>query len=342
MFVAVFFVIFLSSAFLTGFMRVYALNKNVIDVPNSRSSHSAPTPRGGGLSIVATSLVTIAILGGVYDGYEYQILGLLCAGFIVALIGFIDDHGHIDAKWRLLVHLLAASIIVYAAGGLPVLNLLGWEVDFCYMGYILAVITIVWLLNLFNFMDGIDGIAGVEAVTTTFFAGLFIYILEPTSLLIDIHWFITAASLGFLVLNFPPAKIFMGDAGSGYLGFVMGALALISSHLNSVMLWAWLILLGVFIVDSTYTVIIRLFGGEKIHEAHRSHAYQYASRIYGSHLRVTLCVLIINIIWLAPMAYLVISGAVNGVLGIIIAYFPLILLVRKYKAGKREVVPLNE
>jgi Fuc2NAc and GlcNAc transferase len=145
-----------------------------------------------------------------------------------------------------------------------------------------------------------------------------------------------AAVIGFLVWNFPPAKIFMGDAGSGFLGLMLGALALYSAHIEAVMLWVWMILLGIFIVDATFTLLRRLLRGEKVYEAHRSHAYQYASRTCGNHLTVTLAVLFINLFWLAPLSVAVALGAIGGALGLIIAYVPLLWLAWYFHAGEIE------
>ncbi len=142
------------------------------------------------------------------------------------------------------------------------------------------------------------------------------------------------AATGFLVWNFPPARIFMGDAGSGFLGLILGGLALQASSVAPPLIWSWLILLGVFIVDATFTLIHRLMRGERVYEAHRSHAYQRASRRYGSHLRVSLAVTAINVFWLLPLALLVALGHVSGLLALIVAYAPLVLVVAHLGAGR--------
>lgn len=332
----IYILIFFSSLLCTLYLKKYALRHNVIDIPNNRSSHSIPTPRGGGVSIVITFLLSLIVFNYVQEADNLILSSLFICGVIVSFIGFIDDHGHVDAKWRLLIHFSAAAVLVYVVNGLPVLNIFGFETDFGSLGYVLPVIAIIWILNLFNFMDGIDGIAGVEAITSTFFAGLFLSIISPDSSFITLLWLLSASVGGFLFLNFPPAKIFMGDAGSGFLGFMLAAFTLISSKVDQNMLWVWLILLGVFIVDSTYTMCRRLVRGEKVYEAHCSHAYQFASRKHGSHLKVTLSVLIINIFWLAPLAYLTINKTLNGATALCIAYFPLIILAIKYNAGAQD------
>ncbi|TRX57189.1 MraY family glycosyltransferase [Thalassomonas sp. M1454] len=329
--------VFLASLILTKLLRRYALLKNVIDIPNDRSSHSTPTPRGGGISIVVSFLI-ILLVYIIFNRVDFMVgSSIFVSGLLVAIIGFADDHSHIDAKWRLLIHALASFGVVFAIGGLPTIDLWNFEIELHYFGYFLSVVAIIWILNLFNFMDGIDGIASVEAITATLFAGLFLSISSPDSSLVPLLWLLSASVCGFLVLNFPPAKIFMGDAGSGFLGFILASLMLASAHVEKSMLWVWLTLLGVFIVDATFTLIHRLICGEKIHEAHRSHAYQFASRKYKSHLKVTLSVLVINTLWLAPIAYLIISESLNGVLGVCIAYFPLVWLALKFNAGAKEI-----
>ncbi|HCE6860816.1 TPA: glycosyl transferase, partial [Pseudomonas aeruginosa] len=150
---------------LTAILRRYALANSVIDVPNDRSSHSMPTPRGGGVSIVISFLLAILLLGFLGVADWTFVIALFGAGLGIATIGFLDDHGHIAARWRLLGHFAAASWILYWLGGFPPLLLLGTTLDMGWFGHILAAIYLVWMLNLYNFMDGIDGIAGIEAIT---------------------------------------------------------------------------------------------------------------------------------------------------------------------------------
>ena len=321
---------------LTGLLRRYALSNSLIDIPNERSSHFTPTPRGGGVSIVVAFQVGSIFLWimSILDNMVF--VGLSGAGLIIAIIGFIDDHGHIAARWRLLGHFSAASWLVFWLGGLPLLIVFGSSVDFGWAGHVLAVIVLVWLLNLYNFMDGIDGMAGIEALSSTLVAGfLFIFVFDNQDMAI-LNLLMSSAVIGFLIWNFPPAKIFMGDAGSGFLGLMLGALALYGAHVASQMFWVWLILLGVFVVDATYTLIRRLLRGDKVYEAHRSHAYQYASRKFGSHLPVTISVLLINLFWLTPWSVFVALGMLDGMSGMIFSYIPLLWLAWYFHAGELE------
>lgn len=328
-------VITLASWVLTYGVRRYALLNSVIDVPNSRSSHTLPTPRGGGLAIVVTFILSQTCL--VFMGYINlsSALAFTVGGGAIAALGFLDDHRHIPARWRLLGHFAGSAFVLLCIGGMPPVTLLGFSLDLGWAGEVLAVLYVVWLLNLYNFMDGIDGLASVEAVFVCGSGALLYFILgHPNEALGPLT--LVCATLGFLLWNFPPAKIFMGDAGSGYLGILMGALSLQATWVDPVLLPAWLILLGVFIVDATVTLIRRLLRGEKVYEAHRSHAYQFASRHYGSHLTVTMGLLVVNIIWLLPLAIAVSLELIVGWLGMVIAYTPLAVLAIRFHAGQAE------
>lgn len=319
----------------TWMLRQYALARSIIDVPNARSSHSVPTPRGGGVAIVLSFLLVLPLL--VYEGELKAPIALALggSGALIAALGFLDDHGHIAARWRLLGHFSAALWALFWLGGMPPLSVFGSTVELGWIGHVFAVFYLVWLLNLYNFMDGIDGIASIEALTVCL-GGALLYVLADAPGVLAAPLMLAAAVAGFLFWNFPPARIFMGDAGSGFLGLVLGILSLQAAWQSSALFFAWLILLGVFIVDATLTLLRRLLRGDKVYEAHRSHAYQFASRQYGGHLPVTVAVLAINLVWLLPMAVSVALGKLDGSLGILIAYMPLVFLAIKYRAGALE------
>ncbi|WP_445672755.1 MraY family glycosyltransferase [Pseudomonas inefficax] len=323
------------SLLLTAALRRYALNKQIIDVPNARSSHTVPTPRGGGVAIVLSFLACLPVLGMVGAVPLPALVAIGGAGALIAVIGFMDDHGHIAARWRLLGHFAAAAWVLYWLGGLAPLQVFGFTLDLQWFGFILAAFYIVWMLNLYNFMDGIDGIASVEAVTACLGMAL-LSVLAGVPQLMALPLLLSAATLGFLFWNFPPAKIFMGDAGSGFLGIVLAGLSLQAAWASPQLFWCWLILLGVFVVDATFTLIRRLLRGDKVYEAHRSHAYQFASRHYGRHLPVTLAVAALNLFWLLPVALCVLLLGLDGVWGVVIAYLPLAYLAVRWRAGELE------
>lgn len=320
---------------LTLVLRRYALRKSLMDIPNERSSHTVPTPRGGGVAIVVSFVLALPIL--INQGYTEAAAayGLLGSGLFVAVIGFADDHGHIAARWRLLGHFIAAAWAIYFLSGLPAIEFFGSAFNLGWFGHILAAIYIVWMLNLYNFMDGIDGLASVQAISVCLGMCL-VYWFSGNGELIWAPLILVAAVAGFLWWNFPPAKIFMGDAGSGFLGVVLATLSIVAAWVDPNLLWCWLILLGVFIVDATWTLARRLLRGEKVYQAHRSHAYQNASRVYSSHKAVTLGVLALNVFWLLPISMVVMFGGLSGGVGLIVAYLPLIFLSWVLKGGAVE------
>ena len=337
------------SLVLTGVLRRYALSRSLLDIPGGRSSHSVPTPRGGGVAIVLSFLLALPLLTAL-GWLSWPLLwALLGAGAGVAVLGFIDDHRHVAARWRLLGHFAAAFWVLFWLDGAPPLRFLGTDVQLGSIGVGLAALYLVWLLNLYNFMDGIDGLASIEAICVGLGAALLALLVSAgsASQLLDsgdanllglylAPLLLAAAVLGFLCWNFPPARIFMGDAGSGFLGISIGVLSLQAAWAAPQLLWSWLILLGVFIVDATWTLMRRLLRGDKLYEAHRSHAYQYAARHYGGHLPVTLTVLAINLLWLLPIAGAVALGVVDGLAGLLLAYLPLGVLAARFRAGGLE------
>jgi Fuc2NAc and GlcNAc transferase len=323
----------LVSVALTGVVRKLSLSHGVLDVPNQRSSHTVPTPRGGGLSVVLSATVAciaLALLGVVPIDLLIALVG---GGALVAAVGFIDDRRPVRAGIRLAVHVGAAVWAVAWLGGMPVLRVgdhlfqLGWA------GPVLAVLGIVWTLNLFNFMDGIDGIAGSEAVFVAGAASL-LSLLHAGPAVPAVAGIFCAATAGFLYWNWPPAKIFLGDVGSGYLGFFIAVNALAATRDCASDLWTWLILGGVFFVDATMTLVRRAIRGERVYEGHRSHVYQRLARKWRSHRRVTLAVVLVNILWLLPCALLATLYPAFSLTILLVAFAPLVALAVLAGAGK--------
>jgi len=290
------------SASLTKAMRWLSRRYGLLDVPNERSSHVASTPRGGGVSIVIAATIGLLILRYL-DAIRFDVLlALIGGGSAVALVGFLDDHHRVPAGIRLTVHVAAAIWALMCLGGLPPLMIGHRVVDLGLAGHLLALLGIVWTLNLFNFMDGIDGIAASEAVFVACAGALLSLVHGPGTDTVAIGLAFAAACLGFLLWNWPPATIFMGDVGSGYLGYVISVIALAATRDNPAAVWIWFILGGVFFVDATVTLVRRAIRHERLHEAHRCHAYQWLARRWQSHRRVTVTVLLVNVGWLLPCA----------------------------------------
>jgi len=321
---------------LTGFIRRYAIDKSLLAIPNNRSSHTMATPNGGGGSVVIVTLLMSVVfwLQNILDSTNFWMI--FAPGSIIAIVGWLDDHSHVKARWRLLLHFVAVIMALVMQGGLDSVVIFGYTLELGYWGYVLAAICLVWLLNLFNFMDGINGIAGIEAITVCLGGTLLYLLFFPDTSNWVMPLILSFAVLGFLFWNFPTAKIFMGDVGSGFLGMTLGVFSLQAAWFAEELFWGWIILIGVFVVDATTTLIRRLIRKEKLHKAHRNHAYQYISRKYKSHTKVSLAVGAINLFWLFPLAYLVASKRIDGMLGVIIAYLPLLIIAIKYKAGADE------
>ncbi len=328
--------IFLVSIVLTGLIRYYALTHQVLDIPNQRSSHSKPTARGGGLAIVMSFFGGLILLFLQHD-LPGAWFAALSAPLPVAIVGLLDDHAHIAARWRLLVHISSAASALFFLYGWPETIAPNAEnpfISITWLSFILLTVLLVWLLNLFNFMDGIDGIAGSEAMFVSWgLAGLLFSVNQQLAIA---AFMLGVAALGFLVWNWPAAKIFMGDVGSGFLGLLLGILIIMASRQSPVLLYCGLILFGIFVVDASYTLSIRALTGQKWYEAHCSHTYQYAARQYG-HLRVLIACWLINLFWLLPIAVLVFFQTDYAWLGLFISYLPLLALAGFFKAGTQAV-----
>lgn len=322
---------FLASTVLTGGIRRLALRQDLLDTPQARSAHAIPTPIGGGLSLV---LLTAAVsLYSVSSGLiSTQIFLALCGGFFVAILGLIDDLKALPIRLRVLLQFVAAIWSLVWIGEVAPIDVGGWVLEQQLILSALALFALVWFLNLYNFMDGIDGIAGSELLTTSLFVLVFSINSEQGGVVLLCITLIGSVA-GFLVWNWAPAKIFMGDAGSGYIGFLLGLLAIFTMQQGLMTLWTWLIIMGVFITDATVTLFRRALSGQRWFEGHASHAYQHAAQYYKSHAKVTITVIVINCVWLAPLAALSVVERSFGLVLCLISLLPLIWLALKWQAG---------
>jgi len=280
-----------------------ALRLRIHAVPNYRSLHPEITPRGGGIVVAVANLV--AVLVGYWLGLiQYpNLLIFLIGGLVVALVGFADDKFELPALSRLLVQFAAATWILYWFGGMPALGFGEISVELGWAGNIVAVLAMVWFFNLFNFMDGIDGMATSGTLYVTAAATLILFVNGDYEIAL-LSALICAATAGFAYFNWPPAKVFLGDAGSSFFSYTIAALILGSLWSDGMSLWTWLILLGYFLVDTTVTLLLRVVTVKKWYRAHRSHAYQNLARIWGDHVKMVRLVLLIEFLWLFPLAVL--------------------------------------
>jgi Fuc2NAc and GlcNAc transferase len=283
------------SYFFIGMFRLYAIEKNLLDHPNQRSSHSFPVPRGGGVVfpvLWAIFLVVLYFFGFIKISYLYLFLPPI---FLISFVSFFDDKYQLKARWRFLAQVSAAIYSLIVIGGVPIFNLGIITIHWGWFGYVFMALALLWSTNLYNFMDGIDGIAAVEALCVFGCGGYFIWNAGGYELAIII-WTMAAIVAGFLLWNKPPAKIFMGDAGSTLLGFLVVLFGLVGEVWYQVPFLLWVILYGVFLFDATTTLFRRIIRGEVWYHAHRLHAYQRLQLKQWSHSKILLGVIVLNMI----------------------------------------------
>jgi len=274
----------LATWFATGVALRHLRRRAILDFPNPRSSHSAPTPRGGGIAVVSAIViawVATAVIAG--DGAALLVVALAA---IIALISWFDDLWGLPVAFRLLAQAAAVAIgaLLLPGEGRVFQGWLPPGID-----AVMAAFLWLWFVNLFNFMDGIDGIAGGEAATIGF--GLMAVALAAGAPPAAAYYALAvgAAALGFLKWNWPPAQIFLGDTGSVALGYFLGWLLLDAAARGH---WAAAAILPLyFLADATLTLLRRLLMGEKIWQAHRGHFYQQGARRLGAHRPVVLGIL---------------------------------------------------
>jgi len=300
-----------AALWMTGRLRAYAWQRSILDHPGERSSHDQPTPRGGGLAIVATAVAALgaAALGGILD--PRLLLGLGWLIVAAAVVGAVDDRRGLPAAPRLAAHLVIAAVAVALIGPFPGVHAAG--LDLAGPGAVAVIATVVWVVwigNLYNFMDGIDGIAAAQGIVA--FATLALWFAacgEPGLALAAVCT--VGAILGFMVWNWAPAAIFMGDAGSVPLGMLYAGFAVAGVTRCGMPLGAFVILLGIFIGDATWTLLRRMARREPFWRAHRSHFYQRAAGAGAGHARVSAAVFVLGCI-LALLASAELAGVVPG------------------------------
>jgi len=314
-----------------GYLQV-ARQVGWLDRPNGRSSHTVATPRGGGVGFVLTGAVWLLICTSLHYLTTHQLFAILPGWLGLAVLGFCDDRFSLPASLRFLAQILIVAFSLYALGGFPDLITRTYSLHLGWWGSAMALFLGLWSINLFNFMDGTDGIAGVEAVFVLGIAATLLYLSGGQGLAIACFG-ISAALIAFLVLNWPSAKLFMGDVGSCPLGFLIFIMMLISQKATGFNPLIWFILYGVFLFDASVTLTRRLINGEKWYHAHKSHAYQRLHQSGWSHLKVLFAVIIVNIL-LAGLAIVVWQQPHWQGASVFIA---LLLLIRSYLWVEKKV-----
>lgn len=295
--------LFLTSWILTFLLYRYAKPLHLVAVADERSSHEGNIATGGGLAF-ALSFLLVSWLGFQREFVSPNLfIALVGGGMLLSLVGFWDDIKPLPVRVRIVSQTIAALWAIYWIGSLPTLTIGSYQLSLGNASSAVTFLGMIWLINLYNFMDGIDGLAGTQAATIALSSSL-IAILNTQ---LNQFWLYSALAvlvIGFLFWNWPRAQIIMGDTGSGFLGYVFAVLALRSSQSSPQAFWTFVILLSVFLVDATLTLLRRLVTGEPFYQPHCTHSYQILAQRWQSHKKVTMLVLFINLFWLLPCAVL--------------------------------------
>ncbi|MCP4211678.1 MAG: glycosyltransferase family 4 protein [Halieaceae bacterium] len=297
--------------------------QNILDIPNERSSHTLATPRGGGIGLMLSFSLGCLLAGYFYSSWDSAYVTLVLAALSLSVIGFLDDVNGLPMRLRFFAYsvtcVLVTCVLVPSSSGF----FLGT------LGAVFAALTLFWALNLFNFMDGIDGIAAVQTIMVCIMAAVLASRAVDSAGYVLFCLLLAGCHAGFLVWNFPPSRLFLGDSGSVPTGFLLGGLAIIGSVDGVIHPASWLVLMAVFITDATCTLLWRIVTGQPFTEAHRLHGYQRLSRRWDSHLRVDVLLVVVNVLWLFPIACAVQYWPQTTLFMVILAYLPLLLGMAK-------------
>lgn len=319
---------FLLSVLLCGVYLRFARARNILDAPNARSSHSQPTPHGGGAALLVAFAAGLLLSTLAHGSWGEPFLLLIAAASILAVLGLIDDLHGLSVRVRLSMYtavcLGVATVLLHDTLATNPLHAVGLV--------LVAALAMLWLLNLYNFMDGIDGIAALQTVLACTAAAGLSWLSSGDAAYSRFCLLLAAAHCGFLVWNFPPARLFMGDAGSVATGFLLAGLALVGAVQGQLNPLCWAVLLAVFVTDASWTLVWRIATGQSFTQAHRSHAYQRLSRKWNSHLKVDMLLLAINLLWLVPLAVALQFWPQYSLILVFLAYLPLVCGMAKIRS----------
>lgn len=297
---------FLVSLVLVPICKLVAIHVNALDIPNERKVHKKPMPRLGGLAIYLSFLICYMFFGEI----TVQMLSIMIASFIIILFGIIDDINPLKARYKLVGQIIAACIAVYY--GNIVLHdayLFNYYINFGELAPFLTIFFIIACVNAINLIDGLDGFA--SGVSTIYFITIAIIALLTNrlgGLDITLSILMAGATLGFLVFNFPPAKIFMGDTGSQFLGFMIAIISLLGfKNVTFNSLFVPIIILAIPIIDTLFAIIRRFLKGEPIGKADKEHFHHQLLKMKFS-TRVTVLIIYVIDIAFAATSILITIG----------------------------------
>ncbi|WP_323591287.1 MraY family glycosyltransferase [Aliarcobacter butzleri] len=291
----IYIILLLISFLLTYFIKNYMIKKSLVASVNERSSHTVPTPHGGGIAIAITwfiGLFYLYFIGQIEENLFYALL----FGAVISIVSFFDDIYELSPKLRLIIQAIVAIGGLYFLGGFETLTFGIFDIQNPIFTNIFAFFMIIWFINLYNFLDGINGYAGSEAL----FLAVAGFILFGGN-----HFLVLAvAVLGFLYWNWNKAKIFMGDVGSTLLGYNVAIFTIYYANQEPTNFWIWIILFSVYWFDATLTLIRRKLNKERLSQAHKKHAYQRLTQADWSHYKVTNYSIGLNILLFAIVYFI--------------------------------------
>ena len=307
--------------------RRVAISRDFVANPNFRNLHASPLPVGGGIVfsfVFVFSLFVIWWLNQISDDL-FWVLGV--GGGSAALFGFLDDLKDIRASSKLVTQFFLSGWLLFWFDGGPLLSI-DWIPVL--VAIPVTALFLVWMVNAYNFMDGIDGMAVSGAVFVSGAITLVMLLTNSKSEFIIVPVLLLTTTSTFMVFNWPPASIFMGDSGSVFLGYIFGSLILVTAMSGDISIWTWLVVFGYFFADTTVTQIIRVILVKKWYRAHRSHAYQNLARITGSHLKVTGGVVLYNVVWILPLTLWSAMKPETAILAVVLSITPGLIFSFKY------------
>ncbi|TXS95099.1 glycosyl transferase family 4 [Parahaliea aestuarii] len=311
----------IASAGLCGLYLGIARRKQWLDHPNHRSSHDLPTPHGGGVGIVLGLAAVTALAAAWGVQWPAPVPWMVMLALFLMLLGVLDDVRGLSVPLRFALYGLCCLALV-------LMLVMPREIG-CWWLVLPAVLALLWGLNLYNFMDGIDGFAALQCFFSAGAAALLAWIYGNSAQYALFCLLLAAVHLGFLFWNLPPARLFMGDAGSIPTGLLLGGLLLWGGVSGALAPAVWLILLAVFLTDSSWTLMRRLLRGSNVLQAHREHLYQRLSRHWGGHLAVDMALVAVLTLWLFPLAWLAQTNQHHSLFLVTLAYTPLLICMAK-------------
>lgn len=314
----------LASIVVVSFLGLWSFRKlaplaGLLDIPGQRSQHQDATPVGGGIVLVAISAACLVLFEERFIGAFASIEAVSIIAVALSLVGLMDDRFGLGSGVRLIIYFIAAGALVsFELGGIE-----PWLQFLC-------LIALVWTINLFNFMDGADGFAITQALSVL--VGMVFILLAgggpQSDGLVATLLLLIAVCFPFVVFNWPTASLFMGDAGSIAIGFLLGAVGIHASVLDQSLGWAWVILMAPFLLDASLTLLIRLSKRLAPHRPHRDHVYQRLARLTGNVAALNFGLLGLHLCWWFPLAMLSLNDIYSRGIAVILATIPpLILLV---------------